>query len=205
MSTLHAFTESLAKTLYSNPHSRSTSSLKTSDEIAAVRTRVLGDLFGVATAATRSRWDVIFTSGATAALKLVAESYPWGQGTGSARYRYLKEAHTSLVGIRGSALEHGADVVAMEDDETERWLASSVSTERELFAYPAQCNATGSRLGCELGQRAKRRDPATSVLVDAAAWLATKPMDVDSIPFEEAPDFIVCSFYKLFVRLIFVL
>ncbi|KAK4705574.1 molybdenum cofactor sulfurtransferase, partial [Phenoliferia sp. Uapishka_3] len=200
LSTLHAFTTSISQTLYSNPHSRSTSSLKTSDEISSARTRVLSELFGVASPSARSRWDVIFTSGATAALKLVSESYPWKESPthGRARYRYLKEAHTSLVGIRGPALENGADVESMDDEAIEKWLASPSNKSREIFAYPAQCNATGSRLGLDIGRVVKKRDRSTAVLLDASAYLSTSPLDLDSLPFDEAPDFIVCSFYKLF-------
>lgn len=199
LSTIRAFTTALSSTLYSNPHSRSTSSRATSDAIADVRRRVLEELFGLQDAKAREGWDVVWTSGATAALKLVAERFPWN-GERKGRYRYLKEAHTSLVGVRGVALERRADVEAMDDEEVEEWLENGMGGDgRELFAYPAQCNATGSRLGLELARRAKRRDPGTSVLVDAAAWLATQTLQLDAVPFDEAPDFIVCSMYKLFV------
>ncbi|KAM0756508.1 hypothetical protein T439DRAFT_321216 [Meredithblackwellia eburnea MCA 4105] len=202
LSALNAFTTAMSKTLFSNPHSRSTSSLATSHLISNVRSRVLADLFGLDTPDVRERWDLVFTSGATASLKLVADSFPWrgkedSSGTG-ARYRYLKEAHTSLVGIRACALGEGAEVAAMDSDEVEGWLSSVPSGEVELVGYPAQCNATGARLGCELGRRVKRRDAQSSVLLDASAYLATSPLDLSSIPFAEAPDFIVCSFYKLF-------
>jgi molybdenum cofactor sulfurtransferase len=70
-----------------------------------------------------------------------------------------------------------------------------------LAAYPAQCNATGSRLGLELGRRIKRRFPETAILLDAAAYLSTSVLDLGSVPLEEAPDFVACSFYKIFVGL----
>lgn len=71
-----------------------------------------------------------------------------------------------------------------------------------LAAYPAQCNATGARLGLELGRRIKRRAPNTAVLLDAAAYLSTSVLDLGAVPIDEAPDFVVCSFYKILVRLL---
>lgn len=70
-----------------------------------------------------------------------------------------------------------------------------------LAAYPAQCNATGSRLALELGRRIKRRSPDTAILLDAAAYLSTSVLDLGSVPHDEAPDFVACSFYKIFVSL----
>jgi hypothetical protein len=70
---------------------------------------------------------------------------------------------------------------------------------KTLWAYPAQRNVTGSRLGLDLTRELKRRSDA-AVLVDAASYLSTSVLDLDSIPYEEDPDFLVCSFYKMYVR-----
>lgn len=73
-----------------------------------------------------------------------------------------------------------------------------------LAAYPAQCNATGSRLGLELGRGIKKRSSDTAILLDAAAYLSTSVLDLGSVPLDEAPDFVACSFYKIFAsRIIF--
>lgn len=190
-SSITSFASAIQSTLYANPHSQSPSSFAASQEIDRVRTRVLREIFGVR---DLSAWDVIWTSGATAAMKLVGESFRW-DGTCS-RYRYLKEAHTSLVGIRGYALAKGALVEALDSPE----IGPSSFDGQTLWAYPAQCNVTGSRLGLDLAQQIKRQEPTTAVLVDAAAYLSTSALDLDAIPYELAPDFIACSFYKIYVR-----
>jgi molybdenum cofactor sulfurtransferase len=68
-----------------------------------------------------------------------------------------------------------------------------------LWAYTAQCNVTGSRLGLGLTKELKCRSNA-AVLVYAAGYLSTSVLDLDSIPYEEALDFIAYSFYKIYVR-----
>ncbi|KAF8213638.1 pyridoxal phosphate-dependent transferase [Mycena galopus ATCC 62051] len=193
LSTFHRFSEKIATTLYSNPHSRSSSSVATSLEIEQCRGRVLEELFGLGDAQKRSQWDVVFTAGATASMKLVGYAFPWQEGT---KYCYLKQSHTSLVGVRGCALARGAVVAAMDIDDM---LESSQddSSSPTLFAYPAQCNATGQRLGLGYGLALKRRHPNACILLDAAAYLATAVLDLGSIPFDLAPDFIACSFYKI--------
>ncbi|KAJ6519329.1 molybdenum cofactor sulfurase [Mycena sanguinolenta] len=192
LSTLQRIATSLATTLYSNPHSRSSSSVTTSLEIERCRGRVLEYLFGLDDAQSRSEWDLIFTAGATASMKLVGDAFPWQDGS---KYCYLKQSHTSLVGVRGCALAEGAAVAAMAvDDMLESTQDDSSPT---LFAYPAQCNATGQRLGLGYGVQLKRRHPNACILLDAAAYLATAVLDLGSVPLDRAPDFIACSFYKV--------
>jgi molybdenum cofactor sulfurtransferase len=101
------------------------------------------------------------------------------------------------VGIRGCALAKGALVEAL--DVKDIGLGNGDENTKTLWAYPAQCNVTGSRLGLSLTRELKRRSNA-AVLVDAAGYLSTSVLDLDSIPYEEAPDFVVCSFYKIYVR-----
>ena len=127
-------------------------------------------------------------------MKLVAEAYPWGR---SSRFRYLSESHTSLVGVRGPALEKGARVDAMGVADLDSLREDECET---MFAYSAQCNATGVRLGLGLGQTIKQRYPNSVVLLDGASYLATSVLDLSSVPLDAAPDFVACSFYKLFVR-----
>jgi molybdenum cofactor sulfurtransferase len=193
LSAVTAFQLDITNNLYANPHSRSPSSAQTEQRILAVRSRILSDLFGLEPS-SHADWDVVFTSGATAGARLVAETFPWSSRGG---FFYLKQSHTSLVGIRGSALAAGAPAYALdlEDD-----VSSSLPTDGEvLFAYPAQCNATGRRISLDLCRDIKRTFPHVSVLVDAAAHLATSTLSLASLPLEQAPDFIFCSFYKLFV------
>ncbi|KAJ7151530.1 molybdenum cofactor sulfurase [Mycena filopes] len=192
VSTLRSFAENVATNLYSNPHSRSSSSVATSLEIQKCRGRVLQDLFGLEDATSRSQWDVIFTAGATASMKLVGEAFPWQEGS---KYRYLKQSHTSLVGVRACALTRGALVAAMNVDEMLEHTQDDSSP--TLYAYPAQCNSTGQRLGLGYSKLLKERHPNGLVLLDAAAYLSTAVLDLQSLPIELAPDFIACSFYKI--------
>ena len=116
-------------------------------------------------------------------------------------------AINSLVGLRGFALSRSASV---ESHPTPSHLLLSAarqsetnpdSTSSTLYTYPAQCNATGARLGLDFAKKIKRADPTGVVLVDAAAYCATKVLDLSSVQEEEAPDAIVGSFYKIFVSL----
>jgi len=47
--------------------------------------------------ASPKEYKCIFTSGATAALKLVGEAFPWNR---SSSFMYTMENHNSVVGIR---------------------------------------------------------------------------------------------------------
>ncbi|KAJ7071388.1 molybdenum cofactor sulfurase [Mycena amicta] len=189
-STLVNFADKASNVLYSNPHSRSSSSSATSLEIERCRARILEELFGLV---DPSDWDLVFTSGATAALKMAGETFPWHAG---ARYAYLKQSHTSLVGVRGCAMARGAVVSALDAHEMLE-LPQKAGVDSTLFAYPAQCNATGSRLGLEYSRLLKEKHPDAFILLDASAYLSTAVLDLASIPLHSAPDFIACSFYKI--------
>jgi molybdenum cofactor sulfurtransferase len=168
-----------------------------------VRERILSELFRLPDA-RHADWDVIFTSGATAGARLIAEAFPWSSqeegGSSSGGFFYTKQAHTSLVGIRGAASSAGAPVTALDNEEHALDVLPSNADSNVLFAYPAQCNATGRRISLDLCRRVKRIFPHVCVLVDAAAYLTTAALPLDALPLDEAPDFVVCSFYKIFVN-----
>ena len=71
-SQLHAVFEDLNGSILSNPHSCP----ETREKVAAARRLVLGHL-GV----SDDDYAVVFTSGSTAALKLLAESFDWSEGS----------------------------------------------------------------------------------------------------------------------------
>ncbi|GAA5998033.1 uncharacterized protein JCM10292_002275 [Rhodotorula paludigena] len=209
-----ALATALASTLYSNPHSASTAGAATQLAIDRTRTRVLQELFGVPDDRL-SEWDVVFTpGGATQGIRTVGDAWDWRpahetQGRGG--YEYLLESHTSLVGLRGCALAHAAPVAVHRSPSAllrsarssgSAQSASSASLPADsaptLYAYPAQCNATGSRLGLRFCAQIKRANPHAAVLVDAAAYTSTSVLDLGSVKEEEAPDFVVASVYKIF-------
>jgi selenocysteine lyase/cysteine desulfurase len=101
-SAVEAFTRKLTSktvstagwSLFSNPHSHSQSAQYTGMCIELIREKILQTLFN-----TNSReYDLVFVHNATQALKLVAESFNFG-GDG-ARFVYLSDNHTSVVGMR---------------------------------------------------------------------------------------------------------
>ncbi|KAG6827921.1 hypothetical protein H0H92_009963 [Tricholoma furcatifolium] len=187
ISAISAFTSTLTTNLYSNPHSH----VPTNQAIDAMRSRVMHVLFRLSHK-DQEHWDLVWTSGTTASLKIIAEHFPWSDG---ARYRYLRESHTSLVGIRACALAGGADVESLDLDT---FLQQHGQGRHVLNAYPAQCNVTGSRLGLHPARSLKKAYPEQAVLVDAAAYLSTTALDLSSIPHDEAPDFVAGSFYKIY-------
>jgi molybdenum cofactor sulfurtransferase len=187
-------------TLYGNPHSQSPSSLSTSSSIDAARAQVLRRLFHVQ---AEEGWAVVFTSGATASLKLVAECFDWREG---GKMRYCAEAHTSVVGLRDIACERGGVaqsflVREFEDGTLAKEVGESRSTSPTLVGMPLQCNATGRKYDIETICNLKSQ-PASSktyLLLDAAAYLsAHQTLDLSQIPYDSAPDFIAFSFYKIF-------
>ena len=84
-----------------NPHSSGSGPGQASDSaVCSARRRVL-EWFN----APAGEYVVVFTSGATAALKLVGEAFEWNPDS---TFRVVREAHTSLVGIREQASAAGA-------------------------------------------------------------------------------------------------
>jgi molybdenum cofactor sulfurtransferase len=95
--------------VFGNPHSQSDISSATSDLIADARHQVL-EYFN----ASPEDYSCLFTSGATAALKLVGETFPWTQDS---NFLYTMENHNSVLGIREYALAQGASACAVDIEE----------------------------------------------------------------------------------------
>ncbi|KAL6101506.1 mocos [Pungitius sinensis] len=196
--------QDLSTNVYGNPHSHHPSSRLTQDTVDRVRYRVLHHFN-----ATPEEYSVIFTSGCTAALKLVAESFPWRPRTeseGGSHFCYLTDSHTSVVGIRGLACGRGGVALPVSPQEVEsRARAKSEDAACQtphLFSYPAQSNFSGRKypLGLVRGIQARRLYPACDhrgrwfVLLDAASHVSCSPLDLQQYP----ADFIPISFYKMF-------
>ncbi|KAL9409897.1 hypothetical protein AB3S75_048173 [Citrus x aurantiifolia] len=210
--------------VYGNPHSQSDISSATCDIVRAAREQVL-DYFN----ASMKDYKCIFTSGATAALKLVGEAFPWSH---QSSYMYTMENHNSVLGIREYALSQGAAAFAIDVEEAvdNDGLSESLVTstkisllpiqrrkgasfpERDpagdaynLFAFPSECNFSGSRFNLDLVNIMKKNperileiSPFSKgrwmVLIDAAKGCVTQPPDLSKYPV----DFVVMSFYKIF-------
>jgi len=176
--------------LFGNPHSASPSSQRSTLEVESVRVQLL-HLFK----ADPEYFDLVFTSNATAAIKLVMEAFR--EQEGGFWYGYHVDSHTSLVGVRECAKEHRC---FESDEEVEVWLnAESLEAANgtSLFAYPAQSNMNGRRLPLEwcehLRQTPQRRAYS---LLDAAAYASTSPLDLGDA--SVAPDFTALSLTKIF-------
>ena len=154
-------------------------------------------------------FDLVFVSGATAAIKLVAETlrdHSRRRTDASFWYAYHAAAHTSLVGVR--QLAKPGSTCFHSDREVEDWLETIrnahqydlEASEVGLFAYPAQSNMNGRRLPLDWpgrlrsSQRSEHRKIYS--LLDAAAYVATAPLDLSDQ--NKAPDFVALSFYKIF-------
>lgn len=95
--------QDLDRHVYGNPHSGNSCSQLSADLIQEARIMVANHFN-----TTLDQHHVIFTSGATGAIKIVAESFSW-----SARscFVFLEDNHTSVVGVREVAKSAGAQVM----------------------------------------------------------------------------------------------
>jgi selenocysteine lyase/cysteine desulfurase len=139
----------------------------------------------------------VFTANTTAAVKLVAESYPF---TTASALVLSADNHNSINGVREYARRAGAAVAYLPlDDELQlcdpRPLLTGASVTHRgprLFAFPAQSNFSGVQHPLCLVNEAQRL--GYDVLLDAAAFAPSNELSFR----DTAPDFVTLSFYKLF-------
>jgi selenocysteine lyase/cysteine desulfurase len=187
-SQLRAHHALLARELFGNPHSESEPSRRSSQLIDHAREQVLA-WFGVDAVSHA----VIFTHNASAASKLVAESYPFGPRAGLV---LAADNHNSIVGVREFARRAEAPIHILPldaelrlDDPAARVAAVDGAG---LVALPAQSNFSGVRHPLALVAIAKQR--GFDVLLDAAAYVPTSRLDLRTC----RADFTVLSFHKMF-------
>ncbi|XP_078490002.1 molybdenum cofactor sulfurase-like [Ciona intestinalis] len=161
------FTDSLKRNVYGNPHSGNPSSDLMAFEVGKMRNTIL-EFFNV----TSSEYSVVFTSGATAGMKIVGQAFNWTEG--KSRYVYLEDNHTSVVGIREVAQDEGASAVCLRFPKSvsnmgdiKEFQPKYISSGKDgkflnnnqhnklhsgngeelshLFAYPAQSNFSGRK------------------------------------------------------------
>lgn len=177
----------LQSSLFGNPHSDSAPSRASTELIDAARELVLRFLDVDA-----STHVVCFTANTTAAIKLVAESYPF---TRESACVLSADNHNSINGIREYAQRAGAQVRYLPLDGELR-LRDPESILREegggLLAFPAQSNFSGVRHPLALVDFARKR--GFDVLLDIAAYAPSQRISLRDCP----ADFAALSFYKLF-------
>ena len=193
-----------------------------------------------------SDYFVIFTSGATASIKLVCDMFPWNTSDGcESTFCYTENVHTSVLGLREFA--PNAYVIPSSNFPLSRqaYLSNKgkncstdnhlslensdciekLSTPLNLFAYPGECNFNGSKIDiCAIGSflqslnvgKSTLDDPKYGAsrikqhsrqhsrrgnwlsLLDASKLASTSSIDFSSLSDHLRPDFICCSFYKMF-------
>lgn len=179
---LGAVLDNLSSNIYSNPHTSKT----TEDIVDQVRYQVLNFLNTNA-----DEYSVIFTSGATDALKLVGESFCFGDG---GAFVYLRDNHTSVLGMR--EIVQAKRIICLERSEflnrefSKLQLSSAMNS---LFVFPAQCNFSGFKYPLELIDEIND-DSGRLICLDAASFVSTSPLDLQI----HHPDFVCISFYKIF-------
>jgi molybdenum cofactor sulfurtransferase len=185
--------ELLRSGVLGNPHSASPASVTMTEHVERTRRYVLS-YFNART----EDYILVFTQNASAALKLVGESFPFAPGSS---YLLTFDNHNSVNGIREFARAKGAIVayapllmpdLRLDVARLETSLDDADSARENLFAFPAQSNFSGVKHPLEIV--AKARTKGWSVLLDAAAFVPTSRLDLTAVQ----PDFVTLSFYKMF-------
>lgn len=184
--------ELLREGVFGNPHSGSPSSIRSTALLERCRHRVLS-FFN----ASPEEYAVIFAANASQALKLVGESYPFGEGD---QLLLTFDNHNSVLGIREFARAAGVAPeyipilppdMRVDEPALFRALGGAGGAHR-LFAYPAQSNFSGVQHPLEWIAPAQAQ--GWDVLLDAAAFVPTNRLDLG----RWQPDYVVMSFYKVF-------
>ena len=189
-SQVRAHTAVLRSGVFGNPHADHGASRLSTETIDRARERVLSFLD-----ADPSTYTVCFTANATAAIKLVAESYPFGADRGLV---LSADNHNSVNGIREYARQRRAPITYLPLESDLRLTHPAAALTRlssagaGLFAFPGQSNFSGIRHPLSLVRQARRL--GFDVLLDAAALVPSHPLSLRACP----ADFVVLSFYKLF-------
>ena len=176
-----------------NPHSANPASAAMTEHVERTRRAVLRYFNAPA-----EDYILVFTQNASAALKLVGESFPFAPGS---RYLLTFDNHNSVNGIREFARAKGALIsytplvipdLRLDVARLEKMLSEVDPAAANLFAFPAQSNFSGVKHPLEVVATAQRK--GWSVLLDAAAFVPTNRLDLSAVQ----PDFVTLSFYKIF-------
>ncbi|KAI7949460.1 hypothetical protein MJO28_008281 [Puccinia striiformis f. sp. tritici] len=194
-----SFADQLTKNVYGNPHSENPSSQLSSRANENAKQAVLSFID-----ANPNVYDVIWTSNATGALKILAEGYPYQAGQSLVM---SVDSHNSVNGMRAFADRAGAKVEYLElpDDLRGHRISSNSLTERlldlkgssaapGLFVATAQSNITGLKAPIhELVPLASSLGYTT--LLDAAALLPTSRLSLEKL--HGSLDAVAFSIYKM--------
>jgi selenocysteine lyase/cysteine desulfurase len=192
---LRAHVQRLRGGCFGNPHSQNPTSSASTRLIEQARNAVLSYFNAEA-----GEYTVIFTPNATAACRLVGESY---QFRPMSRFVLTADNHNSVNGIREFARARGAatryvglsptDLRSTDEDVAAALGPGGVAGHlRGLFAYPAQSNFSGVQHPLAWVEHAQAA--GYDVLLDAAAFVPASRLDLAAVK----PEFVAASFYKMF-------
>lgn len=182
--------EFLKQTILGNPHSINPSSALAESHIQATRKKVL-EYFNAS-----DQYICIFTSNASAALKVVGECYPFSS---EGQLLMTFDNHNSVNGIREFARAKGCPFtyspldaeLRIDKNRLEEHLEKLKGRDK-LLAFPAQSNVSGVKH--DLNWINIAQEKGWDVLLDAAAYVPSDILDLQVYQ----PEFVTISFYKMF-------
>lgn len=144
---------------------------------------------------TTEEYSVVFTSGATAALKLLGENFDFGHGN-AGDFMYVRDNHTSVLGMREIVTTRNIKCVERDQfvDGEFRQQLNDDQRGHNLLVFAAQCNFNGSKYPLDVVEDIQREHSNTYVCLDAASFVATNELNLSTIP----ADYVCLSFYKMF-------
>ncbi len=192
MSQLKKHHELLQKNVYGNPHSTNPTSKAATQLEKDARQYVL-EYFNA-----QDDYFCVFTSNASAGLKIVGECYPFDE---NGHFLLTFDNHNSVNGIREFAKNRGSSYcyspldiqnLRLSDEKLKAYLNDFQDKSHKLFAFPAQSNVSGVKHPLSWIEYAKER--GWDVLLDAAAFVPSSELNLK----KHQPDFVTVSFYKIF-------
>ena len=138
---------------------------------------------------------MIFTSGATASLKLVAETFQFKSENEEGAFYYLTDSHTSVLGMREVVNTNKIIPLTKDAFLTLQGDLSSIDapSHNSLFTFAAQCNYNGFKYPLEIIKSIQMVD-SNYVCLDAASFVSTNHLDLQLY----TADYVCISFYKIF-------
>jgi molybdenum cofactor sulfurtransferase len=172
--------QDLTRNLYGNPHS----TMSTTSKVNAIREQFLNAL-----GTTGLYHSLVFTQNASAAMKLLIDTIDFEH------LNIHRHSHSSIIGMGNSlAARKGKDVNSVISTVTSIDELTCTHNSLQLFAYPAQCNFSGTRYPLQWCNDICSQCSNFKVLLDASSLLSCGTLDLTLCK----ADFICISFYKLF-------
>ena len=174
-----------------NPHSTNPTSQTSTHLVEETRQKIL-------TYFNATDYYCVFTQNASAALKIIGESYPFDE---KSHFLILSDNHNSVNGIREFCTKKKGTVryipveyrdLQIHPPYLDDLLIKTPKHHHNLFAFPAQSNVSGVKH--DLGWIKKAQDHGFDVLLDAAAFVPSNKLDLSV----HKPEFVSVSFYKMF-------